>query len=374
MARQERSNRSAVARLVGGVKGVIMLALVSPFLLALTPLWFIHRWSEQRAGREAPLSPLALYRIKRRQAGRPLWYMEEGGDPADVESRGASGYSQADSGEVNPPASEASIVARSHSGDEVERGVEPPVDRMTSAPTGVALVTGGARRLGGHMVQELARMGWPVAIACHHSRNEADALAQSITDGGGQAVVLEADLTNPAHCEGLLNEAERALGPVTLLINNAAWFQPTPLENASWEVMGQMLTVNLHAPLWLGMRAAERMKRHGEGLIINMADIWGLRPLAGHALYSASKAGLVMATQAMARDLAPKVRVNAIAPGGVLAPEDALDREAFRRLLSRTPLSGKAGPEAVIPALHYLLSSPFVTGEVLSVDGGRQWV
>ncbi len=359
--------------LFGGIKGGIALTLALPFIVVLTPLWFIHRWSEVRAGRSAPQSPLELYREKRRQAQRPLWYLD--GDQT-VFAR-EDGESEDAMGEDVTPVRLEEGTPHHENGYQEEAGREEATASASSSEAaahgGVALVTGGGRRLGALMVRHLAARGWPVAIGCHRGCEAAWALVREIQGQGGKAAVLEADLTHSLQTEALLKEAERALGPVTLLINNAAWFQPSPLENPSWDVMGRMLTVNLQAPVWLAMKAAHRMRVQGGGQVINMADIWGLRPLQGHALYSASKAGLVMATQALARELAPEVRINAIAPGALLAPEDPVDRKAFQRLQSRTPLARYATSEQLLPALDYLLQADFVTGEVLQLDGGRRW-
>ena len=155
-----------------------------------------------------------------------------------------------------------------------------------------------------------------------------------------------------------------------MLINNAAHFAATDPVSGSPRGLRDLLDVNLAGPVWLALRAAERMNANGGGAIINLADIWGERPLKGHTVYSASKAGLIMATKGLARDLAPRVRVNAIAPGGVLPPEGVSDPN-FQKMMAQTPMAGMAGPEAVLEAARYLIAAEFVTGEVLHVDGGR---
>ncbi|MBF0321849.1 MAG: SDR family NAD(P)-dependent oxidoreductase, partial [Magnetococcales bacterium] len=240
---------------------------------------------------------------------------------------------------------------------------------------GVALVTGGGRRLGAVLCRELSRIGFAVAVVYHQSEPAARRLAKSLRDQGGRAEALSMDLTNPARIATLVHEVERSLGPLRLLVNNAGVFAPTQSEAGTWEAMDAVFKGNLQGPLWLSLKAAERMRRHGGGSIINLADVWGERPLAGHAAYCAAKAGVIMMTQVLARDLAPdKIRVNAIAPGGVLPPDSPDDAAPFQVMLQHTPLASHAHPEAILRAVRYLLDAPFVTGEILHVDGGRRLV
>ena len=238
---------------------------------------------------------------------------------------------------------------------------------------GVALVTGGARHLGAAICQDLARLGYRVAVLYHQSALQAEALVVDIEAKGGIAQAIALDQSDPVQGIQVLDAVQQRWGVPDLLINNASLFLPTPLEETSWAGLERLWRVNLHGPMWLAIRAGERMKNRADGAapggqIIQMCDSWGERPLAGYGGYSVSKAALIMATRVLAREMAPHVRVNGIAPGAILAKEG---ESGFQTLLSRTPLAHAAAPEAVLHAIRYLLTAQFVTGEIVHVDGGR---
>ncbi|MBF0143811.1 MAG: SDR family NAD(P)-dependent oxidoreductase [Magnetococcales bacterium] len=344
--------------LLKGFRLAFAVTLGLPFLIVLLPLWVIYVLNERRNGRQRSFLPGSspASRTSRRS-----------GEAATPDSRRGNDKGEgAGPGHPSPPGTGTSI-------DRIDAG-----GLRTAVATGrVALVTGGGRRLGKEISLELARLGFRVGVAYHRRQESAAKVVEEIRLAGGEARALALDLTNPARLESFLSEAERQLdGVPTLLVNNAALFHPTPLENPSWETLGELLQVNLQGPLWLSLQAAQRMSRHDGGQIINICDLWGERPLKGHAAYSAAKAGLIMATRALARDLGPAIRVNGIAPGAVLPPEEGSgpEMEAYRSLLARTPLAAEATPEAVVQAVRYLLTARFVTGEILHVDGGRRWV
>lgn len=239
-------------------------------------------------------------------------------------------------------------------------------------PAGVALVTGGGHRLGAVIGRDLADLGYAVALTYHRSGPKALDLARQIEREGGIAKDFALDLNHSVEIAAVVADVERQLGRITLLINNAGVFFADTGEGG-WEAMERLFKVNLQGPLWLSMKVAESMKSSGvRGQIISICDLWGERPLSGHAAYGAAKAGMIMATRVMARDLAPAIRVNAIAPGAVLPPDGGGTN--FQAMLARTPLAGHAGPPAVSHAIRYLLGADFVTGEVLHVDGGRHLV
>ncbi|MBF0429001.1 MAG: SDR family NAD(P)-dependent oxidoreductase [Magnetococcales bacterium] len=243
------------------------------------------------------------------------------------------------------------------------------------SPGGVALVTGGGRRLGKTICKDLAQLGFRVGVVYHRSQKSAEESAAEINQAGGDAHPIFLNLADPTQIEDFLNESEYLLGKVPdLLIHNAALFQPTPVEDGSWDEMTSMIQVNLQGPLWLSLQTAQRMARHRGGQIITICDIWGERPLKGYTAYSATKAGLIMTTRSLARELAPAVRVNAIAPGAILPPDETTGQRAaaYHQLLAHTPLAGQADPSAVTHAIRYLLAAHYVTGEILHVDGGRQ--
>ncbi|MBF0127525.1 MAG: SDR family oxidoreductase, partial [Magnetococcales bacterium] len=230
-------------------------------------------------------------------------------------------------------------------------------------------------RLGGAVSRELGASGYRVGVLYHREREAASECVAAIDRQGGGAVMAALDLADPGSMERCLREVEMAFGaPPALLVQCAGRFAPTPVEaEPEWEGIERLMRINLQGPLWLALRVARTMNLGAGGQIILMGDIWGERPLRGHAAYSAAKAGLLMATRALAKDFAPRVRVNAIAPGALLPPETphGPSAEGYRQLLARTPLAEQAGPQAVLHALRYLLDAPFVTGEILRVDGGR---
>lgn len=238
---------------------------------------------------------------------------------------------------------------------------------------GVALVTGGGSRLGAMICRDLASLGFVVALTYHRSETCAAQLARQIEAGGGIAQIFALDLMCSQNIVAVVGDVERHLGRITLLVNNAGVFLPDSTQGG-WEAMEHIFKVNLQGPLWLSRLVAQAMKQSAvRGHIISMCDIWGERPLGGHATYGAAKSGMIMATRVLARDLAPDIRVNAIAPGAVLPPESGR-YHGFETMVSRTPLANQRGPEAVLHALRYLLGAGFVTGEVLHVDGGRHLV
>ncbi len=236
----------------------------------------------------------------------------------------------------------------------------------------VVLVTGAARRIGAAIAEAFHSQGARAAVHYRSSKTEADALVARLTDGRpGSASAFQADLADPAVCETLVAAAVRAFGRLDILVNNASTFYPTPVGAITPDQFDDLLGSNLRAPLFLAQAAAPELARR-EGLILNIADIHGLRPLGRHAVYCAAKAALVMLTRSLARELGPAIRVNAIAPGPVLWPENGVDAALRQRIVARTALKRAGSPEDIAKAaLFFAKDAPFVTGEVLVVDGGR---
>ncbi len=235
-----------------------------------------------------------------------------------------------------------------------------------------ALVTGAARRVGAQIARSLHAAGANIMIHCYHSLTEAQRLAAQLEQArAGSAAVSVTDLRDTAALPGLIAGTCDRFGALDLLINNASSFYPTPIGQITLAQWNDLIGTNLQAPLFLAQAAAPELRRRG-GSLLNIVDIHGLRPLREHAVYSAAKAGLIMLTRALARELAPQVRVNAIAPGAVLWPEQGLDEPRRDRIRAQTPLQRPGTPEDIARAvLFFATEAPFVTGQVLAVDGGR---
>ena len=238
---------------------------------------------------------------------------------------------------------------------------------------GAAIVTGAARRIGAVIARRLHARGLAVLVHCRSSREEADALVAELNDRrADSALVAQGDLGDDAVPPALVRAAVEAFGRIDVVVNNASEFHPTPLDRVGHDDWRRLMDSNLRAPFWLSLAAAGAMENGGS--IVNLVDIHGMVPLAGHAVYSQAKAGLIMQTRALARDLAPGVRVNAVAPGSILWPEGeaANSKEAMAEILDRVPLKRQGSPEDIAGAVAFLaLDAPYVTGQVLAVDGGR---
>ena len=237
----------------------------------------------------------------------------------------------------------------------------------------VALITGGARRIGAAIARELHAGGMNVVI---HYRSSG-AAARKLADGlnaarAHSALSLRANLLESAQLGKLIEETLAGWGRLDALINNASTFYPTPLGAMDENAWDDLAGSNLKAPLFLSQAAAPALKK-SRGCIVNLVDTHRDRPLAGYALYCAAKAGLITLTRALALELAPDVRVNAVAPGTILWPEkSAPDAAAQQQQLGRIPLQRQGQPEEVARAVRYLVSSDaaYITGQVITVDGG----
>jgi pteridine reductase len=234
----------------------------------------------------------------------------------------------------------------------------------------VALVTGGGRRLGTQMARALAGRGMALAIHHHASVEGARALRDEVTAAGGRAECFAADLSDAAAARELPVRVANAFGRLDVLVNSAAVMHRLDFEETTPEQYDAILDLNLRSVFFTTQGAAPAL-RAARGKVVNLADLAGLQPWPGFAAHSVSKAAVVMLTKVLARSLAPEVTVNAIAPGAVLVPE-AYDAEERERLAKAAPLGRLGSPGDVVAALLYLLEGgDFVTGEVLTVDGGR---
>ena len=240
----------------------------------------------------------------------------------------------------------------------------------------VALITGGAHRIGATIAHALHARGMQLVIHYHSSEAAAHALQEELlTQRAGSVLLIRGDLSNGDRLtRNLVHETIEKFGRLDLVVNNAARFYPTPVGSVTDTQWDDIVDTNLKAPYFLSQAAAPHLRKHG-GCIVNIADIYGERPLPNHPVYSIAKAGLIMLTKSLARELAPDVRVNAIAPGAILWPEHEMDEMAQQRIISRTPLKRTGDPSDIVRALLYFLcDGAFVTGQVLNVDGGRSVV
>ncbi|MGO8915983.1 MAG: SDR family oxidoreductase [Stellaceae bacterium] len=233
-----------------------------------------------------------------------------------------------------------------------------------------ALVTGGGKRIGRAIALMLAGDGWAVAVHYRRSRAEAEAVAQEIAARGGRAVAIGADLAREAEVETLLPRAVEALGPLGLLINNAAVFESDTALDVTRESWDRHLETNLRAPFVLIQHFARALPAAAEGAIVNILDerVWSLTPY--FVSYTLSKAALWSLTQSLALALAPRIRVNGIGPGPTL-PSPRQSEAQFRRQQAMMPLERGTTPEEIAAAVRFILSAPAMTGQMIALDGGQ---
>ncbi len=238
-------------------------------------------------------------------------------------------------------------------------------------PIKVALITGAAKRIGRAIALDLAKNGWAVAIHCNTSIDDASSLATQITELGGTATVIKADLMDRSRVRGLVDDAKTLLGaPVSLLINNASLFEEDDITSFTQKTWDSHFEVNLHAPMALIQSMATQLPNNTDANVINIIDqrVWKLTPEC--ATYTMSKSALWTLTQTAAQALAPQIRVNAIGPGPTLASkhqtDDTFDHEASNVLLGHGPALGE-----ITNAIDFILNSPSMTGQMIALDGGQ---
>ncbi|MDH4216597.1 MAG: pteridine reductase [Gallionella sp.] len=238
----------------------------------------------------------------------------------------------------------------------------------------VVLVTGGAKRVGAAICRRLHAAGARIAVHYRSSTQEALALQEELNAlRPDSAAIFQADLLELPALPQLVHEIVESFGRLDALVNNASSFYATPLAEVDEQQWNDLFGANLRAPLFLAQAAAVELRRR-HGAIVNIADIHAERPMHGHLLYSVAKAGLVALTRGLAQEMAPQVRVNAIAPGVIIWPENAawLDEEQRRKIVAHTLLKREGEPDDVARAVQFLINdSPYVTGQVIAVDGGR---
>lgn len=235
----------------------------------------------------------------------------------------------------------------------------------------VTLVTGAAKRVGRAIALALAEAGSDIAIHYNGSEIAAAEVAGAAEKMGRRALLVRADLTDPAAPDRLVAQVLAGLGRIDVLINNASTFEKRSLADTDAAFWMNTLQVNLLAPALLARVAGLVMRDAGEGRIINLADILADRPAKGYAAYCTSKAGLAGLTRVLARELAPHVTVNAVAPGIAEFPDD-FDEETRERLIAQVPLQRAGTPAEVASLVRYLVTSAnYITGQVIPIDGGR---
>lgn len=244
----------------------------------------------------------------------------------------------------------------------------------TQAP--VALITGAARRIGAAIAEYLQQNGYQIIVHCYQSKKDAQSLVDKMNHSRpASARLLVADLTDKAAVFSLVQETISWAGKLHLLVNNASIFKPSdlnPMNDLYWD---ELFVTNVRAPYWLSLAAYPYLVKTN-GVIVNITDIHADKPLTGYAEYCQTKAALTMQTKALAREFAPHVRVNAVAPGAIAWPEDEneLDKATQEKIIKNTPLHTHGHPDYIAKAVFALAENPFITGQTLRVDGGRSVV
>ena len=235
-----------------------------------------------------------------------------------------------------------------------------------------ALITGAARRGGAEIATTLHAQGAGVAIHYRGSADQALTLVRQLNDRRpDSALAVQADLIQTSQLSGLIDTVTARSGRLDILINNASSFYPTPLATVTESQWADLIGTNLKAPLFLAQAALPHLKA-SRGVIINIVDIHAIRPLRDHTAYGAAKAGLAFLTRALARDLAPDIRVNGVAPGAILWPDGGVSDSMRDTVLRQIPLKRVGEPADIAGCVLYLVrDASYVTGQIIAVDGGR---
>ena len=241
----------------------------------------------------------------------------------------------------------------------------------------VVLITGGARRVGGAISRRLHGAGANLIVHYRSSGREARALQDELAAARPDSVVLvQGDLLKPGNLAGLIKDAVKAFGQLDNLINNASSFYPTPIGEITEKAWDDLIGTNLKAPLFLSQAAVPELKKT-HGAIVNVIDIHAEFPMKNYVVYNIAKGGLLALTRSLARELGPEVRVNGVAPGTIIWPDEETwkDELARQRIVNQTALKRIGEPDDIAKAVEFLLTSaPYITGQVLAVDGGRSVV
>ena len=247
---------------------------------------------------------------------------------------------------------------------------------IKKSPLPVALITGSARRIGAEIARHLHQANYQIIIHCNHSLIVAKALADELNEQrAASARVIQADLSSTEGCTKLIDETINPEGlfhgRLDALINNASVFFPTKVSDVTDSDWQKLFNTNLKAAFSLAQKSTATLRQY-RGSIINITDIHGERPLAGYSVYSMSKAGLITMTLSLAKELAPEIRVNGVSPGAILWPEaDEGDDEKQLKVLAKIPLNRMGEPNNIAQTVLFLLTNDYITGQIISVDGGR---
>jgi pteridine reductase len=238
----------------------------------------------------------------------------------------------------------------------------------------VVLLTGGARRVGAAIARRLHAAGANLCVHYRSSVVEARALRAELSAQRADSVVLmQADLLRPTALAGLIQDTLKEFGRLDALVNNASSFYPTPIGEITEKAWDDLMGTNLRAPLFLSQAAARELRKN-HGCIVNIVDIHAEFPMKNYVVYNAAKGGLLALTRSLARELGPEVRVNGVAPGTILWPEDETwtDEVSRQRIMNQTALKRIGEPDDVAKAVEFLIgAAPYVTGQIIAVDGGR---
>jgi pteridine reductase len=236
----------------------------------------------------------------------------------------------------------------------------------------VVFITGAGKRVGAALARDLHRRGYAIAVHYRSAKPEAEALAAALNaERAGSCLLLQADLDDPAQRDALIPQAIAQFGRLDVLINNASSFSPTPIGDATDAHWDGLFDSNARAPFFLSQAAAPFLRRQ-HGCIVNIADIFGQTPKPQHTVYCMAKAALIMMTRSLALELAPDVRVNAIAPGAILWPESGKPDAEKDAIVRATPLARMGAVDDISQTAAWLIEqAKFTTGQVIAVDGGR---
>lgn len=235
----------------------------------------------------------------------------------------------------------------------------------------VAFITGSAKRIGAYTAKYLHNLGANVVIHCHQSRLEAETLCAELNAiRPKSARLVQGDLSDMSCIERIAQQAIASFGQLDVLINNASSFYPTPIGSITLKDWHSLVGSNMQGPLFLSQYCHNELSKN-DGVIINMVDIHAIKPLKEHTLYCMAKSALVTMTQSLALELAPNIRVNAVAPGAILWPENEMSPTDKEEILQHIPANRLGNTEDIAQAIHFLITAGYVTGQIIAVDGGR---